>query len=214
MTKETIKKTKKKIDVEKEEKNIEVEETVPKKKKKKKRKEQEQKTVMKFLNKPLPIIIALVALCIIQLFFLMNINSKNAIYNGELNKNDVQIVNVHIFTNNDMNYFYAAPAAYLGDDKKIYNFEMGYYIKMEDDKYLPFATRARELENASSLKEIVEEMSGWNFFETSIQDYYFSDEVLNNLDKVYFMIKASTKSGSTDADVLIQYPIDLNKITK
>lgn len=176
--------------------------------------EEDRNLKKSFFNNPLPIIIALIIVCVVQLYFLFNINSKNAIYSGELNKEDVQIINLHLFTNNDMNYFYASPALYLGEDYKIYNFELGYYIEKGKGEYLSFATKSRELDSASSLKEIVEEMSGWNFFEPSIQDYFFSDEVLNNLDEMHFIIKASTKKGSTDADIVIDYPIDLNKLTK
>lgn len=167
-----------------------------------------------FFNKPTPIIVALVIICVVQLYFLITFKSMNGIYTGELNKEDVQIVNVHMFTNNDMNYFYASPAMYLGEDKQIYNFEMGYYVELSSGEMKSFATRSRSLNSASSLKEIVEEMSAWNFFETSLQDYFFSEEVLDNLDSMHFIIKASTKANSTDADVYIDYPIELNRITK
>lgn len=171
-------------------------------------------TIREFINKPLPLIIVLIVICAVQLFFLFNINSKIAIYTGELNNDEVQIANLHLFTNNDMNYFYASPAAYIGEDKDVYSFEIGYYIKMSEGEYLPFTTRSRELENASSLKEIIEEMSAWNFYETSVQDYFFSDEVLKNLDDLHFMVKASTTKGNSNADVVINYPIEVHKITK
>lgn len=205
-----MEKTTKKISQKNEDKKVEEEVVVEKKKNKSKKKN----GIMNIFNKPAPIIIALIILCLVQLYFLFNMNGRIAIYTGELNKEDLQIVNLHIFTNNDMNYFYASPATYLGEDKEIYSFEMGYYVEVGKDGFKPFATRSRELDNASDLKEIVNEMSAWNFFETSIQDYFFSEEVIKNLDDLHFIIKASTTKDSANADVYIDYPIEVNKITK
>lgn len=183
----------------------------------KNKKKHQEKTasskIKEFINKPTPIIIALCILCVVQLAFLLRLNANNAIYIGELDQKDVQIANLHMFTNHDMNYFYASPALYLAEDKEIYNFEIGYFIEV-NGKMKPFASRARELENPSSLKEIMEEMSAWNFFETSLQDYFFSEEVLNNLDKLHFIVKASMEAEDTEMETIIDYPVELNKITK
>ena len=34
------------------------------------------------------------------------------------------------------------------------------------------------------------------------------------MDKLYFIVKASTEENSTKADVYIEYPVDTTKVTK
>lgn len=222
-TKTQVTKKKKNNDAELKETSIKNEEVsndteVIKKKKKKKNKElkdtKKKNKLKKYINNPIPIIIALCILCVIQLYFLFSFNASNKIYTGELNTNEMQVINLHMFINNDINYFYAAPAAYLGEEKEIYNFQIGYFIEMPDGELEPFAVRTRELENPSKLSEIVNEMSAWNFFETALQDYFFSEDAINNIENLHFIVKASTEKGSSNYDITLDYEVEVNKITK
>lgn len=172
------------------------------------------KGMKKFFNNPAPIIILLVLLNAFLLIYISNYNEKNRIYIGEINKDDVQVVNVHYFTNGDMNYFYASNATYLGEEKQIYSYQIGYYAVDKDNKYIELATRSKELDKKAPLSEIVTEMSGWNFAESDKSEYFFTNEVLKHMDNLHFVIKASTKKGEKNADVVIDYPVNATKVTK
>ena len=165
-------------------------------------------------DNPIPLIIVLIALNGFLLLYISNYNDKNRIYVGSIEKTDISVVNVHYFTNGDMNYFYASNAAYLGEDKKIYSYEMGYYVKNMKGEFVPFATRSRKLDEPVTLATTVSEMSGWNFAEADSTTKFFTSEVLNYMDELYFIVKASTEENSTKADIYIEYPVDTIKVTK
>lgn len=168
----------------------------------------------RFFNNPAPLIIVLVALNAFLLLYISNYNDKNRIYVGSIEKSDVAVVNVHYFTNGDMNYFYASNALYNGDKKNIYSYEMGYYVKDLKGEFIPFAVRSGKLDKAIDLSTTITEMSGWNFAEADSSTKFFTSDVLKYMDKLYFIIKASTEENSTKADVYIEYPVDTIKVTK
>lgn len=170
--------------------------------------------VKAFFNNPAPIIIVLVAIIAVLLIFISRINIHSKIYVGEINKEDLIVANVHYFTNNDMNYFYASTANYIGKKVDVYSYQMGYYAVDKSNNYIEFATRSKKADTKASLADVVDELSGWNFGETNQSDYFFSSEVIDNIENLHFVIKASTKKGSDDADIVIDYPVELSKITK
>ncbi len=174
--------------------------------------------VKRILNNPLPMLIVLTVIIVILLLYIISSNHESKIYVGEINEKDVNVVNVHYFANNEMNYFYASNAAYLGEDQKIYYFQIGYYAVSPDGTFYELATRADKLENASSLKDIVTEQSGWTISELANPHLtngkkFFDNDVLRNLDNLHFVILASTdKDKPNDPDIKIDYKIDLKKI--
>lgn len=172
------------------------------------------KNIKDFFNRPAPLIIFLILLVSFLVLYIYKTNSSNKIYVGEINNDEIQVANVHYFTNGDINYFYATPAIYLAKDTKIFNYQIGYYVVDENNNYYELATRSNSLENASSLKEIVNELSAWDFAESPKSEYFFDKDVLKYLDNLHFVIKASTKQDSTEADVVVDYEVDLTKITK
>lgn len=207
-TKKNSKTTTKKTPVKKvEKKNQEIEEV-------KEEKNSFAKSLKKFFNHPAPLIIVLIFIVLVLTMYIGNYNSKNKIYVGVVDKDDIAVVNVHFFLNGDMNYFHAANAAYLGEDKEIYTFQIGYYAVDEKNNYYELATRANSLENKTSLKDVIDENSGWSFAESDKGVLHFTNEVRQNVDNIHFVVKASTVKGSTDPDIVIDYPVDLEKITK
>ena len=188
--------------------------------KKKKKSDSKLKNVLEklnnFFNDPKPIIIVLIAIICLLLIFISRINTKSTIYVGQINENDIQVANVHYFTNNDMNYFYASNALFAGNfaDKKVYSYQLGYYVVDKDGEYIEFASRSKEADTPATLAEIVDELSGWSFAESNINSYFFSKEVINNMDNLHFVIRASSKKDSKEADINLDYKVDLSKITK
>ena len=43
--------------------------------------------------------------------------------------------------------------------------QIGYYVVDSKNNYIELATRSNSLENSTSLKDVVDEMSGWSFAE-------------------------------------------------
>ncbi len=171
-------------------------------------------SLKKFFNHPAPLIIVLIFIVLVLTMYIANYNSKNKIYVGMVDEKNIAVVNVHFFLNGDMNYFHAANAAYLGEDKEIYTFQVGYYAVDSKNNYYELATRANSLENKTSLKDVIDENSGWSFAESDKGVLHFTNDVRNNIANLHFVVKASTKKGSTDPDIVIDYPVKLEKITK
>lgn len=167
-----------------------------------------------FFNRPGPLIVFLIFIVAFLVLYIYKYNTKSEIYVGEVVNDEVQIASVHYFTNGDMNYFYASPAEYVAKDTKVYSYQIGYFAVDESRNYYELVSRSNSLEKASSLKEIVDELSSWDFAEPAATRYYFDKDVVKYLDNLHFVIKASTKKDTTTADVVVDYEVDLTKITK
>lgn len=183
---------------------------------KKDKKEIISKKLKSFFNNPAPIFIALIAIICVLLLFISRMNTKSKIYVGEIDKDGLQIPNIHYFTNNDMNYFYSSTPLYTGEmkDKEVYSYQIGYYVEDKNDKVYEFATRSKESDKKVKLSEVIEELGGWNFAEDYNRQYFFSREVIANMEDLHFVIKASTTKGSKDADISLDFKVDLTKISK
>ena len=165
-----------------------------------------------FFNHPAPLVIALIILNFISLLYITSYEDNNQIYVGSINKG-VSVGSIHFFTNNDINYFYASSATYLQEDKDVYTYEIGYYVK-KGNELIPFATRSGKLEKASSLGSIVNELSGWEIVEAYNAQSLFKPEIVPHMDKLYFVINASTQKDSTKADVHFEIEVENTKVTK
>ena len=187
-----------------------------KKKNKNNKKDLILKKIKHFFNDPKPIIICLIVIICFLLIFISKLNTKSLIYVGEINENEIQVPNIHYFTNNDMNYFYASNAMFAGTlaNKEVYSYQLGYYVVDNEGKYIEFASRSKEANSSAKLSDIVEELSGWSFAESNINTYFFSKDVIDNMHNLHFVIKASTKKGSDEADINLDYEVDITKITK
>ncbi|MCX4248167.1 MAG: hypothetical protein OSJ65_00180 [Bacilli bacterium] len=186
---------------------------------KKKTDNEKNKILMKiknFFNNPVPLIIVLIAIICVLLIFISKMNTKSKIYVGEINKDGMQVVNVHYFTNNDMNYFYSSTPLYIGEykDKEVYSYQIGYYVEDKNGEIYEFATRSKSADTKAKLSVIIEELGGWSFAESYNNKYFFTNEVINNMDNLHLMIKASTKKGTNEADISLDFKVDLTKISK
>ena len=75
----------------------------------------------KFFNSPVPLIVVLLFINAFLVIYISQYNAKNRIFVGYVDEEEVQVANIHYFTNGDMNYFYASNALYLADDQDIYS---------------------------------------------------------------------------------------------
>lgn len=195
-------------------KNVVSKEIIPVKSVEKKKEKKIASSLKKFFNHPAPLIIILIFIVLVLTMYIANYNNKNKIYVGQLDESDIAIVNVHFFLNGDMNYFHAANAVYLGEDKEIYTFQVGYYAVDDNNNRYELASRSGSLENKTSLKDVIEENSGWSFAESDKGVLHFTNDVRKNIDNIHFIVMASTEKGSTTPDIVIDYPMNLEKITK
>ena len=172
--------------------------------------------IKKFFNNPIPIFISLIAIICVLLMFISGMNKKAAIYVGEVDKDGMQIANIHYFTNNDMNYFYSSTPIYVGEykDKNVYSYQIGYYAVDKEGKRYEFATRSKQADTKVKLSEVIEELGGWNFAESYNKEYFFTKDVIRNMDNLHFVVKASTEKGSNEADISLDFPVNLTKISK
>lgn len=169
-----------------------------------------------FFNRPAPLIIVLIAIICFLLLFISKNSVGSRIYVGEINKDDIQVGSVHYFVNGDMNYFYASNGIYNGEhkDTKVYTYQLGYYVVDSNNEYHEFLTRSKEADTAASLADIVNELSGWSLAESMSNRKFFTNDIMKNLNNLHLVIKASTKKGSKEADISLDYRVELNKITK
>ncbi|MCH5167769.1 MAG: hypothetical protein J1F35_07795 [Erysipelotrichales bacterium] len=172
--------------------------------------------IKNFFNDPKPIIILLIAIICFLLIFISKLNTRSTIYVGEINESEIQVPNIHYFTNNDMNYFYASNALFAGKfaNKEVYSYQLGYFVVDGNGNYIEFASRSKEADTSAKLSDIVDELSGWSFAESNVNTYFFTRDVIDNLNNLHFIIKASTKKDSDEADINLDYKVDITKITK
>ena len=171
------------------------------------------RAIGKFFNHPAPIIIALCIICVGLIIYIQRINTRDEIVVGTVTSDDVSVANIHYFTNNSMNYFYAMNAHSERKDK-IYTYSIGYYTVDSKGNYEELAVRSGSLEKPLEAKDIIGDYSGWNIAELANKPYHFSAKIKNNIKNLHFVFKGSTKKDSTDADVVIDVKVDTTKLTK
>ncbi len=187
----------------------------PKDKKSKGKKEEKQpNAVMSFLNNPLPIFIVQTLIIVIMIIAYISLRSSIAMYTGVVEDENVNIGNIHYFVNNDMNYFHAASATFLGEDKEVYFYNVGYYVEGDDGELKEFISRSNKFEKPVSLKAAVQDMSAWSFGESSYQRRFFTPEIVKNINKLHFVISATTKPDTDVADVYFDIKVNTSKISK
>lgn len=161
------------------------------------------KGIGKFFNHPGPLFITLIVIIFVLLMFISNLMNRTDMFVGEIDQNNIVVKNIHFFTDGKTRYFYADRATFLGEDKDIYEYQIGYYVVNEKGEYIELASRSAKLEESIKLSQIITDMSGWNFPENVETEYFFTKEVMQNLKKLHFVIKASTVKDNSTADVVI-----------
>ena len=168
--------------------------------------------VATFLNDPKPIIIVLMIICVLFIIAFANYKSKYKVYNGNLESENVYIRAVHIFIHPKMNVFYSSGATYTGEDKKVYQYRIGYYYETNDG-YNFLKESKDELTTAVDLADIISRTSYFDYSESQVAEHLvFTREAQKNLGKLHFMVFASTtKETDDDFDIKIDCPIDFTE---
>ena len=167
----------------------------------------------KILNNPKLIILTLIVLVLAFIIAFSNYKSKYKILVGDVITQDVGIRLIQIDMNPKVNTFMATTATYLGEDKQVYDYVIGYFYQVGDEmKPLTYAKKSvtegaslAELVAANSYKSIIE-FAGNKSNKSNVK--VFTNESKSHLDKLHFIIKASTnKNNKGEYDINIDCPI-------
>lgn len=167
--------------------------------------------IFNFFNSPVPIIIVL-SLCIVGLLMYIKLNpNRGSLYSFGNSTEDITVSNGTIYIGRDINHFSNSKITFEGKDTKLYNFEIGYYIK-NGDIYNPIVTlkTLEEInEEGASLKQIIEN-SDFSFTENHQDAKFLSEENVKNIVNLVFKIKGQDKKGD---EISIEVPLEVNEIT-
>ena len=99
-------------------------------------------SIKNFFNKPAPLFITLIIIIFVLLMYISSILSSRDIFVGEVEKADLRINNIHYYTDGNNRYFYADPAEYTAEDKLIYEYQIGYFVKNNKGELIELASRS------------------------------------------------------------------------
>lgn len=185
-----------------------------KKKNNSKRENKVLKVIKNFFNNPAPLFIVFIVIIFFLLFYINQNMSKDIIMVGEVDQKDVSIHNIHYFINDDINYFYADKALYSGENETVYKYQIGYFVENNKGELLDFVTRSgSDLKKGFKLADLINDMSGWNFMERADSPYFFKKNIIPYINKIHFVVLASTNKDSDEADIDIDYEVNVINFT-
>lgn len=159
-----------------------------------------------FIHSFKAICLVLVIVCIVLIIFNLYIMKETQIYSFGGYANDITISDGSIVTTLRINRFAAPSIAYNGEDVKMSEYEIGYYIGKQPISVI--SSKTNELTDVS-LVELLKN-SDFTFTENHKDANSFSHENLKKLDNLLFRIYAKTKS---DKEISIEVPLEVTKIS-
>lgn len=173
-------------------------------------------TFKEIFGTPYAIIVVLILFVIGLLFYSRYLVRCNTIYSYSGFTKDFSFLGGVIYDGPIVNHFGDAKIIYTGEDISISDYELGFYIKYEDD-YKPIAiskgynaSKEDDEKKLASLKDVVTSTS-FSFTETDKDAVFLSKENVENLKNMVFRIQGKDKKGET---VEIEVPMVIEKITK
>lgn len=163
------------------------------------------------LNSKTTIIVVLALLVVGLMIYTRYIIKRVELYTVSYFDENISILNGTIYSNYDINYFGDSKIIYEGEDYKIKNFNIGYYIK-DGSKYrvVSEVTNIDDMESGASIKELLE-TTDFSFTEVQKDAKFLSKENLKNLDDLVFLIQGKLDDGD---EINIELPLDITKISK
>lgn len=182
------------------------------------RAEQNEKAkVIKVLNSPNTIIFVLILLVIGLMVYSRFLVNCSHLYSFSGMEGDFWFTNGTIYVGRDLNYFGDSKVRYTGEDVVLYNFEIGYYIKDEDNYREVSIMTGYDVKDddgkrlGASLVEILS-TTNFSFTETHGKEaLYLSEENIEKLDNLVFRVKGYDEK---DNPVDIVIPLEIAKITR
>lgn len=170
-----------------------------------------KKKDLKFFNSYNVIIISLIILVLVLIFFCCHLmkSSKTYMFNGS--GKYVTIYNGVVSLNYDINIFEGSDITYLPlKDEAVTKYKIGYYVKV-NDSLKELVVISDEDKDGYSLKSVLEGLSAFNVTELPKNDKYFNSEKIKNLNNLYFVIEATTKSGEVINE---SYELNVTKLSR
>ena len=165
----------------------------------------------KFFNSPQPLIVILAIMVVGLLIYNIQYSKHDTIYVGHYEGDQGTVGTVHCFTNHKINVFYATTATYEGEDKKLYGYQIGYYYE-DGEELKPFLIRTGMMDTAVPVKKIISENSYFNISELSTSKTKFTEEAMEHMDKLHFIVYGATQKDSDVVDFVIDYPIQFDHV--
>ncbi len=171
----------------------------------------------RFFNSPVPIIVVLILFSIGLMFYSRYLINSTHLYTFSGIGDDFWFSNGTIYISRNLNYFGDSKVKYTGKDMKLYNFEVGFYVK-EDSTYREVSIMSGyDVKDddgnklGASLVELLES-TDFSFTETHNSDtLYLSDRNIKNLENLVFRVKGQDEK---DNEIDIVVPLDVEKISK
>lgn len=164
-----------------------------------------------FFNSPQPLFVVFIFIILGLLFYNIQYSKHDTIYVGHYTGDNGTVGAIHCFTNHKINVFYATTATYDGEDKKLYAYEIGYYYEDGED-LKPFVIRSGKMDTGVSVKQIINENSYFNISELATSKVKFTEDAMQKMDKLHFVVYGATKKDSDVVDFVIDYPIEFDHI--
>lgn len=156
------------------------------------------------------ILIVLIGITLFVLLYCNKLMNSCSSYIFEGNSEYVEINSGVIALNYNMNLFQGSNIKYVYDkDIIITSYDIGYYV-LNGEEYLPLVSMASD-DDEVSLKKLIEGKDNFRIYEFSKSNYYFTNDKIDNINNLYFIIKVVDNKGNEINDVV---KLDIIKITK
>lgn len=177
----------------------------------------EDSKVFRFINSPVPIIVVLILFSIGLMCYSRYLINSTTLYTFSGLGEDFWFSNGTIYIGRDLNYFGDSKVRYTGKNIKLYNFEVGYYVKDENVYHEISIMSGYDVKDddgnklGASLVEILES-TDFSFTETHNSDtLYLSDNNVKNLHNLVFRVKGYDEK---DNEINIVVPLEIEKISR
>ena len=166
-------------------------------KKTSKKKNQKTKLLLDIINNPRTIIIVLILVLVALTIAIVHLRSSYKFYAGELIIDDLKVAEIHYFESPNTVYFYADNTIYEGQDTKVKDIKIKYYVKANDNKYI-IDEFGKEFKDPINLSEAIVSYSKFKVVQYKVnKKIVFTDVVKKNINNLYFNIEATTTDNKT-----------------
>ncbi len=173
--------------------------------------------IFRFINSPIPIIVVLILFSIGLMCYSRYLINSTTLYTFSGVGENFWFSNGTIYIGRELNYFGDSKVRYTGKDMKLYNFEVGFYIKDESVYHEISIMSGYDVKDdegnklGASLVEILES-TDFSFTETHNSDtLYLSDKNIKNLNNLVFKVKGYDEK---DNEINIVVPLEIEKISR
>ena len=165
------------------------------------------KKIIRILNSYQAVCISLSIICVFLIVFNFYVNSNTKVISFGGYNEDVTILNGTIITTMSINRLSSPSIIYSGDDIKLSDYKIGYYV---GDEPIVVVSETKKDDITYNLKELLAN-TDFSFTETHRNANFLSKKNIKNIDKLKFQILGT---NAKDESIKIEVPLDITKLTK